>query len=546
MKKNGFPYIDPETQKTLSDEEAMNKEYIKIDKNNKIKYRDPSTNRYVQLKTAISRGIVASPQQVIEKQQVRNDSLANKEEKEKNKHYFLQTNKDWLLTYFTYGLIFPKNLDEHRGDVSNYLGDYLIFNLNRIEEYDVVLEVILTTDDEKQLLHNHFFPSSLPISRVKNIYTTKNTLQKIKSNTDIFSDTFIPEHPYKSIEEIPSKAFLESIFPEIGTNEKLELQRIYMRKFDKILGMLTYMKNASIYFSDKTDSLSFYSKSYFNILYLINQAFTNESEPKPLWNSFLFDNSPKKIIDRVIASLFQNRIVDKNLIKELLSGAPQDVKISFNKLVFRDYKKEALKKYEDDRYWEYYLLTALYNYRKDTNINQVIVNVSDLFVEKFAEPALALLGYHYGYAKLHKQEEIHIKDAFFKKMLNGKQIIKYKFDNFLDYAIVESVYQFCFSGKPINNNFDYLSLNHLKKEEKSPPIPKNYVKEKRCTQLGISIYEYINNQKVITAKIKQSKEFIIDFVNSLVEKGDLGQLKNMKKIIENLKISMNDTSTTKN
>lgn len=553
MAKKEYRYFNPQDDKPLSNEEAEKRGFIIIEEG-KTKYKYPKTGNFVGYDYAKKKKLIKpyTPIQFnippISTKNQNFDSKPTLIDKKSNSTdcYFLQTNKNWLQTYFTYGLIFPKNLDKHRVDSSNYLDDYLIFNLTRPEEEDVLLEILLTANEEKQLLHNHFLPFSLPVSRVKNIYTTKNTLQKIKSNADIFSDTFIPHHLYKSIEKISSKSFLESNFPDIPPNKELELQRKYMQKFDKTLGLLTYMKNTSIYFSDKTDNLSFYSKSYFNILYLINQAFKVESEPKPLWNSFLFDNNPKKIIDRVIHSLSQNRLVDKNLIKELLSDVPQDIRIIFNKFVFKDYKKEALKKFEDDKYWEYYLLTALYNYRKDTNINQVIVNVPNLFVEKFAEPVLALLGYHYGYAKLHKQEEIHIKDAFFKKILNGKQIIKYKFDDFLDYAIVESVYQFCFSGKSINNNLDYLSLNHLKKEKKIISIPKNYVEEKRCTQLGISIYEYINNQKVIAAEIKHNKEFIIDFVASLSKKGDLKQLKNIKIFIEKLKTSMNDTSTTKN
>lgn len=87
--------------------------------------------------------------------------------------------------------------------------------------------------------------------------------------------------------------------------------------------------------------------------------------------------------------------------------------------------------------------------------------LSTLVPYEMAQKTLAYLGYYYGYEILDANEEIIIKDKYFKKLIENNRLnTKFYMNNMLDYITIETIYQYIFKDvKALNSRFEYLDYN---------------------------------------------------------------------------------------
>ncbi len=478
------------------------------------KWVNPKTGRKVGYKKALSLGIIDKRGQAVLGSQnskslpvlenIKKTAKTKEEqiEKKSNKQrYFIQVNKANLFTYFTFGLIYQVNLEKRQivknenrvMDVQNLNPDFLIISngiVNDLISDQVLIEVILTEEEilksqrVKDLL---LFPYPLPISRIASLYVRNEEVSNnIKAIVKTYNDTYIPDSLLKVVTSKEKKHIIkEPQIEDFISNPEIEVLISSKEDFDRILGMLSFVKNADLYYLEQTNSFADYSADFFMLLGLLNRTFENidtqrsNIRTQKLYSRIIsndFNGQSSGIVEAIITAIKENKLFDKELTQEIIyqkvdkntNGSREIIKKAFD-LLF-DYRfKEALKMLEhDDKLWDYYLMAVLYKFNQKFGNDKVNIksDISNVLRRRYSGIVLAVLGMYYGYSSLPKQEEIEIRDSVFKSLISTAHNIKFTLEMQIEKVSIESVYQYCFNKIISDSEFDYL------------PMPSN--KQKKC------------------------------------------------------------------
>jgi hypothetical protein len=441
---------------------------------------------------------------------LKNEVLINK--------FFIQINKNNLLDYFGSALIYPVNYETRELARSQRTADIQHFSPNHLlisdgftaepNEQQVLIEVSLTEFDKQNLerLHEtiYLLPYPLPISRVNKIYfASKESQQNSIASANTFQDAFLPIHLLDIWNEtIENRTNIVREIQEIQIPTNKNLKTDCQDKFNRILGMLAFMKNAEIYYANETHELAIYSDKYLKLLKEINPFFdkpeigTLDDNNLPFYSALINPkNSSNSTLKKIVNAIYDNETFRKVILNQLLGTPNEEVQNAF-KLLVNDKTLEALHAIDQLKHpaSELILLAFLYRFRDKEGSDKYalkeqlpnLINRESLKTKRAhnrASIVLAVLGLYYGYRSLPKDEEIKLNDNYFSSFSeNGKFNIKYKLDNLLDRITIESVYQFCFWDNQ-NDSFDYLKddktfvkyeLNEGYSDEKTFSIIENY------------------------------------------------------------------------
>ncbi|WP_026966937.1 hypothetical protein [Algoriphagus terrigena] len=463
--------------------------------------------------------------------------------------FIIQINKSNLLDYFGNALIYPINYETRELARGQRTKDIQQFSPNNIlisdgftdepTEQQVLLEVSLTEFDKQSLigLHEkvHLLPYALPISRVNKIYfKSKESQENSIASASTFQDAFLPIHLFDIWNEtIENRITIvrEIHAVEIPTKQLLKTDK--KDKFNRILGMLAFMKNAELYYTNETYTLNTYSEAYFQVLKEINSYFeipeiTKIDETiRQYYLAFINpkNSSSNKILEKTVNAIYHNEVFRKNIFKQILGTPSQEIQDIFTLLV-SDKTLDAIQRMKTP---ELILIAFLYRFRDIDGSDKYafkeqlpyLVNRKSLKTARTlsrASIALAVLGLYYGYRSLPKDEAIKLNDAYFASFSeNGNFNIKYKLDNLLDRITIESVYQYCFWDNQ-KNAFDFL------KDDKK--IVKYNLYEGYSDEKTFSIVE---NHPIIRIS-KQHSE-----LNKNLKKQTINTLDRLRLLIETLK-----------
>lgn len=442
---------------------------------------------------------------------VKNEVLINK--------FTIQINKASLIGYFSSALIFPPNYETHEiarrnrvQDIQERFPDHLLISdgfTDEPNEQQVLIEVSLTDFDKQNLIRLHekvyLLPYPLPISRVNKIYfANKESQENSIASASTFQDAFLPIHIFDIwTETIEKRVNIVCELQKFQISENKQLRTDSQDKFNRVLGMLAFMKNAELYYANETYELATYSDKYLKLLKEINPFFDkpeigtldngNLSFYLTLLNSKSYDLNVN--LGKIVNSIYDNETFRKDIVKQLLSTSTEEIQNAF-KLLFGDRTLEALQAIDQLKpiALELILLAFLFRFRDKEGSDKYalkeqlpyLINRKSLKTSRThsrASIVLAVLGLYYGYRSLPKDEEIKLNDSYFASFSeNGKFNIKYKLDNLLDRITIESVYQFCFWDNQ-KNSFDFLKddktfvkydLNEGYSDEKTLSIIENY------------------------------------------------------------------------
>lgn len=225
--------------------------------------------------------------------------------------YLLQINRIKLQNYVQYGLIVPDKYldDEHELDIQSKNPEYLIVSngyVDVLSENQILIELVFTDYEKNKLIKKddvYYFDFPLPLTRIKKIYAQdKEIINHICVNLENSEKGFLP----KNIFDVYNKKD-KNIFDQISLNDiSAGLTNDYNEKiikYDKLLGMLSFMKNTNLYYCDDIGIVSNYSDNYFVVL--SNFLKTKFNEKKFILNSILNKNKDFKEL------LFSNKIMDK-------------------------------------------------------------------------------------------------------------------------------------------------------------------------------------------------------------------------------------------
>lgn len=415
---------------------------------------------------------------------VKNEVLIN--------NFIIQINKSNLLDYFGSALIYPINYEtrelarsQRTKDIQHLLPSHLFMSdgfTDELTEQQVLIEVALTESDKKKLIRLHekvyLLPYPLPISRVNTIYFgSRESQENSIASANTFQDAFLPTHLFEIWnEKIESRI---DIVREIQTSQSptnKQLKTDSQDKFNRVLGMLAFMKNAELYYANETYELAKYSNKYLQVLKEIDSFFdkpeidTLDKGNLPFYSTLL---KPKffgsnETLGKIVNAIYDNETFRKDIFKQILGVPNEEVQKAFNLLV-GDKTLEALEAIDQLKpaASELILLAFLFRFRDKEGSDKYalkeqipyLINRKALKTVRTISRTsiiLAVLGLYYGYRSLPKDEEIKLNNDFFASFSeNGKFNIKYKLDNLLDRITIESVYQYCFWDNQ-KNEFGFL------------------------------------------------------------------------------------------
>jgi len=378
--------------------------------------------------------------------------------------YLLQVCRDKLTDYVMKALICPDALmgEECHIDTQSKHQNVLLLSNGIVKDLDyyeeILVELILTKEEiDVELKRTNssnifFFAKPLPISRISKIYTrdvkeSAHILKKIETN----QKGFIPKH----LLEVRTDFEKFEISLEIEKDTDIDTEyNIKVCKFDKMLGMLSYMRNCEYYYTDENKMFSNFSANYFGILNTINKAVES---PK---NSFLqtlkedentgffqFLMEKNRLDKTFIHNLIEKRTVSKEIKQHLLVLISDPLK-----------KLEILEVLKDKGVYFYICLVYINSDKYSNKMSSFKRMLNRQIPYDKAEKALAYLGLYYGYELLDAKEEIETQNKCLKKFLKDSEFVNTKFllESRLDYIVIESVYQYVFGKGVTNDSFSYL------------------------------------------------------------------------------------------
>ena len=375
--------------------------------------------------------------------------------------YLLQIHRIKLADYIANGLILPDKYigDEAEKDVQTKNKDFLVFSdgyIEELDEYQILLEISLTQDEKETLIKEgdiFYLNNALPISRIKKIYAQdKHIIEHIVNNINNSEIGFIQKEIFKPYKKNKQIIFEKRIYQTLS--QEITIQDISSKilKYNKRLGMFSFMKNSSIYYANSLNTISNYSEHYFDTLSKLILIEDYQSSGNFQLFELLDSNTEFKQL------IYSEKQIDKEFIENIYNSIKDEsIKTIFEGLLQPNQTRKTLYALLEHKEYLYYMIGLVYYFRqKDSNKKDNFKQgIKDLIPAKIAEVALAILGIYFGYSKLRASEEFEIKDRLFSKIFGKDFSIKFKLDNKLDYVTIESVYQTSFNKRKLSD-FSYL------------------------------------------------------------------------------------------
>lgn len=469
-------------------------------------------------------------------------------EKKEVQTLFIQLKASNLFYYFNSGVFYPLKLEENqiykeenrKDDLFNYFPEHIILvnkPINHFNDDEILVEVVINELKINQInkFELYYVEDPIPISRVKSlVFKTAQIAKSFLASANTFPDSYIPEElcRIQSMNFEFIKIDLSQI--DIVTNNELNKWKYQLDRFDKIMGIFSFMKNSNIFSSSKDNNYQEYPNGYITLLSLINNSiipidqkdlglykyilFPLEIEKSNvsrilfrqiidvIYQDFEFDYEiSKNIIDSTIDSKIStnDERKDLELILDLLTKLEKH-QISFKdilvlEIVRKNYPILAL-----------LVLTKFSNKSKQHTDKQAVRNLfisnEFNFNKSITEFLLSILGLYYGYKKMIKSDtNLKITDMNFNSLAEKQQSIKFKLETNLDRLCIESIFEFCKFGEIQNYDYSYLKITKVK------PYNKKLFKKAN--------FEYLDNSFIFCDTIITSIKRInkIDNVLKLIE-----------------------------
>lgn len=432
-------------------------------------------------------------------------TMNNKEKKIDTKH-ILQINRIKLIDYIQCGLIVPDKYlgGECENDLQSKNKDYLLLSDGYIKELDesqILIELILI-DDERAKLHKvdelFYFDIPLPLSRIKKIYAQdKEVIKHIKVNILNSDCGFLPDELF-DVYKIKAKiSFKKNEYTAISRDIIASDYTDQIRKFDKRMGMFSFMKNTNLYYSNQTGTISNYSDHYFSALSLLLKEKLDEKSFE-LFDILRNNEEFKKLI-------YSDSQIDKEfLIQTVESIEDEELKEVFSQLLGAVGGRKALSILLEKGAFNLYFIGLVYYFRQKSanRKDNFKIEIKDLIPYQVAEVSLAILGIYLGYKNIRASEHIDLNDQVFKKLLGNSVAMKFTMESKLDYITIETIYNSCFNCSE-STEYDYLQYPTKKPKNISKPtdtrwyeiVDNKFYFEQQYIKIQKKNFEQIINEK---------------------------------------------------
>lgn len=435
----------------------------------------------------------------------KNDFLKNVSSKEDNNTLFIQVKYSNIPHYFNCGVIYPLALEDseiyknenRKKDIFTQFPEHIIFSphiINSFEDDEVLLEVIINNLNVQSIekLTLSYTSEPIPISRIKKIlFKTQTSRKTFISSIKTFPDSFIPDE-------------LCHILPFDFPLQKVDLSKVLLQKnsalfewkeilnrFDKIMGIFSFKKNAGTFLAESENRYQEYTQNYFSALSMINSTIKVEPiKGLSLYKYMLFPleidvtNGQRFLFKQIMSNIQTDITFDQKIAYNIIQNAisfsaatPDEIK-DLNVVLeyFTKWQSHQIA-FKDilmvDEIKTNYPVLALFFLSKFSNKSrqhtdkQAVRNIFILNESKLgkniSEFLLGVLGLYYGYKTMIKQDtNLRKFDSTFNKISEQSQSIKFKLETALDRVTIESIFNFCRTNKTITEDYSFLNFQSIK------------------------------------------------------------------------------------
>jgi hypothetical protein len=356
----------------------------------------------------------------------------------KSNNYYLHINSSSLAHYFVDGCIKPSSLIRNRiRDFQDNCSDKIILSTKKWnKDSDCSVEVILKSEECKELEElgkdYYLYNSALPISRVKTVLfldkeTAKDVAWKINSTA-----AFIPERIIKTENRLSIDTIKDFTEVKNVKNNSIEVLKKRLKRYDKLMGGIAFMRASLVCIEDE--------KINFSVNYFDTISYFNKSIKKEVENSNVKINKTFHNIFSLIAPVtrFLNQKLDKSIVEKMAKEEKLNLESNFGILNLENLPYNSLT----------YKLALLNTYGREESksVDELIQDLLPKLKPSEAEEIALTFGLYYGYNSIRN----------YYKFINKKVVTKFELKSNIDYYIIESLFQYTFNSKQVNDSFDWL------------------------------------------------------------------------------------------
>lgn len=439
------------------------------------------------------------------------------------KPVYLEIHNGNIFHYFSSGIVTPSKYIANRAfpDLQTINKDFLVL-VNSPSHSSYADHILLEVDLEglnidTLLIHENFalLEAPFPVSKIKSILVQDQIVKdSIVNDALVFNGGFIPENLVLVQKLEKQQRFdIKTINREQVTDYSAKID-----KFDRILGLLAFVRNYDLLISAKSKIYKTLPNHFFYAMQVLDESFGTEIIPKNIISEFygyLFNDScpPEKELLKWIFSRvnINDNFTDEdtlnfgkllNIVNEDSESLRKNILTLLSKNLER---KKALKVIDESKsksQLQLYVFAFLRNYGNLNNIDIARRDIESVYSNSFGEYAFAVLGYFYGYKNLKNTDERISPEEAISDFIQVKPPIKFPLTTRFDYIIIELVYQFVFNG----------GENRVKVPVR---VPKNLVDEKPRIKRPVDNYRMA--ETVLYGKLYQNISFHDPFDTVLEE-----------------------------
>jgi hypothetical protein len=389
-----------------------------------------------------------------------------------NKPIYIEIHKGNIFHYFASAILTPSKYISNRAfpDIQSIQNDALLVAnccSNSVNEDLVLIEILISNELKKSLVIKDNFAllfQPLPISRIKNVFVKSESIKnEIIKDSLVFDGGYIPEGLIQSSYPLGIEKNKFAVVDNVALNKVDYSSKI--NKFDRILGLLAFIRNYNILLSEKTNSYKTLPNHFFYAIQAIDSSFGSEIVSNNViseFYSYLFnDNCPSD--KKLLKWLFERLDVldnfnetDTKEFESIFYRNSNDVEYEkittqvFSALRKNMERKGALESIEWMKLQSglpLYLFSFLRNYANLSSIEISRRDINHVYSPKFGEYSFALLGYFFGYKNLRNSDERINQTNTFLKIINtipAKPPVKFQLTTEFDYLILELVFNHSF------------------------------------------------------------------------------------------------------
>lgn len=406
----------------------------------------------------------------------------------KSSTFYLQIHSDNLAIYLNCGLFYPVNWEPDsiykdnraaRPDILSRFPNHIALSTGIVGTFhnrEILLEIALTAREQEQLQDATpclLYPDALPVSRIQQIiFASESAKEEYIASREIFDDSFFPDKLVIAKSPFLSKAPLSESIAELPTINSEEFTKRATR-FNKVLGLFAFMKNAPLLRANHTGKLVDWDASFLTALALVNKAV---STPPPT-NSYIFRASlafeqttaPENTTERqrlfhdIIAHIYAGGTFTYEWAATTLAAYSElmpfvrvfedlqaDGTISFDEAV--RFFRAASQRVDQNIPLILLVLLGKFSNRDRMHTDKQSVRIYFAQGEGITESEVAvctgILGLYYGYQSMVRDDRnIQLRDKFFTALAPNINRIKFQLDRFLDRFVVESVFQYAYNQR---------------------------------------------------------------------------------------------------